>query len=251
MPTWFGGDQQGAGSLSQKAFNNPAQGSGLLYLPSVYLDFESNFDDKGSHGINGTASGTTLPTIDTTEKKLGTSSAKCPPGGYIQLDDKAKRYVIPDSNGDWSYLAWLKIPTPSAGISFLARQDPSSWDPGAIAFGVNSSGNMTLDVHGQSTQTLKTSFSSSDWQHVALIHDTRWPGKLSLYIDGTLEAHVSVILGSTTRSLPLLLMKSNSSSAINAYCDDCAFFDQVVSEEYLTALNGPGAVNAVGISPLS
>lgn len=245
-PTFLGSDH--------KSFDNPRWGEFHRWFPECYYSWDGDGNDEGPRGINGTFSGSTAPSIDSSVKKLGAASLKGGAGGVVQLDSLAQDTIRMDDKS-WSIMFWYKVSAnPDALIDLVIRWVPGAWAAGGKAIEVGTDGNITWQAHGSPGVNLATSVCDDTWRHIAIVRDAKdgdqEVNEFEVWNNGVSAGMHAVDIASINYTDDVELMDMGASETKTAHMDDFIYFTYPVSESYIQACYNGGtgaAANTAGL----
>ena len=217
----------------------------------AYYDFEGDVLDGSGEGNNGTHASTATFSGDTAGAVSGTQSLVIgDPNNYVTV---AHSSSLAFSGGQASFSLWLKSNSPGAwnkfmdkGNVFLAERRNNNADGRLLVNGGNAGniGNLGNIVNGS-------------WNHIVVTLDN---GSFQSYLNGT-AFHSGTYTGGLTTTDALVLGAGNTSGldAFEGFLDEVAIYDQVLTQENVTALNAgadptsipePGSLALLGLGGL-
>tara|TARA_R100001086_G_C11821293_1_gene254142 strand:+ start:110 stop:1285 length:1176 start_codon:yes stop_codon:yes gene_type:complete len=241
-----------------RVYKNPPDPVSRVFSPDLYYKFNSDFSDSSTFGRTATPAGTAVPVINTSVKKLGAGSAQIKANGRLKyLTDgstSGNTTAIPlhQYQVGWSVAFWFyAASTPADQFWLFAKTTDNTWEAGARALYVDSSGNVHWARHGIANVTMLSHASNpicdGQWHHIVATYwqwDPVDPGaiKLRVYLDG---ASVDVVAGVNMASWAgavgkTFFTRGDASGGNDFYIDDFMYTNYPLSKATAIALWNSG-----------
>ena len=243
---------------SVKLYKNPPDPVSKIFAPDLYYKFDEDFTDSSTFGRDATPAGTAVPVINTSIKKLGAGSAQIKANGRLKyLTDgstSGNTTAIPlhQYQVGWSVAFWFYATSvPDDQFWLFAKTTDNTWEAGARALYVDSSGNVHWARHGianvQFLAHASNPICDGQWHHIVATYwqwDPVDPGaiKLRVYLDG---ASVDVVAGVNMASWAgavgkTFFTRGDQSGGKDFYIDDFMYANYPLSKATAIALWNSG-----------
>lgn len=228
-----------------------------LWMPEFNFELNNNLTDAGLEGYIATLEGTTPPTYDGVEFKVGTHSLLIPSGGAVAAKvglGVTNLIKMDDSFPGWSFMCWFKTPTPASGASLLIRWDVAEIFPaGSRLIQIDLNGDLIfLTAGGGGADVLHAAVDDDAWHHIAIVADQKDPylavNAVVSTLDGGAEVETVVDLGGSLVDQKVELGHSDSTFDYNI--DSAVYYNYPISRGHILAHAAISPVNAASVAAL-